>query len=72
MHEANPRVHVLNVSAGCVGSSVVGSFVVSVAYKIFNVRPLAFFLLAQPKLCCGRHWFVSLYSTWKTLFTDTY
>lgn len=25
MHEANPRVHVLNVSAGCVGSSVVGT-----------------------------------------------
>ena len=32
-----------------------GSFVLGVAYNIFNVGHIGFFLLAQPKLCVGRH-----------------
>jgi len=32
-----------------------GSFVVGVAYKIFNVGWLAFFVLSQSKLCFGQH-----------------
>ena len=42
-----------------------------VAYKIFNVGRLGFFVRAQPKLCFGRHRHVLIYYARKTLFSDT-
>ena len=41
--------------------------VLGVAYKIFNVGRLGFFVRAQPKLFFGRHRHVLIYSARKTL-----
>ena len=57
-----------------------GSFVLGVAYNIFNVGRQGFFVLTQPKLCFGRHQRVFIFVARKTLanhqkktsFTDTY
>ena len=38
-----------------------------VAYKIFTVGRLGFFVRAQPKFCYGRNWHVPIYSARKTL-----
>ena len=56
-----------------------GSFVLGVAYNIYNVGRLGFFVLAQPKLWFGRHWHAFIFLARKTLanlgiktwFTDT-
>ena len=43
-----------------------GSFVLGVAYNIFNVGRQGFFALTQPKLCFGRHRHVFFCSERKT------
>ena len=44
-----------------------GSFVLGVAYNIFNESRLGFFVLAQPKSCFGRHRHVFIFLARKTL-----
>ena len=44
-----------------------GSFVLGVAYNIFNVGRLGFFVLAPPKLCFARHGHAFIFVARKTL-----